>query len=487
MARKTNAEINQELARIESFIRSHPEGISLRDIIEESSVRTQSPLPERTMLRRLETLEVTGRIRSDGRTTAARYFATPAKNAAAEKTAPVATPELAAKGTAAGTATATVSEGEIPLTLEGEAVRALVNQPMMTRSPVGYREKLLRVYRPGKTWYLPERARARLHERGRTPDPNTPAGTFAHQILERLLIDLAWASSALEGNTYSRLDTKNLLEYGVRADGKGAAEAQMILNHKKAIELLVDAAADIGFNRQTLFNLHAALSENLLDGPQYEGRLRTRIVNVTGTTFAPLSIPQKIEELFDLMLEKASAIPDPFEQALFVMVHIPYLQPFDDVNKRTSRLAANISLIKANLIPLSFIGMPHKAYVDGHLGVYEFNRVELSRDIFVLAYERSCDQYQVVRESVGEPDLIRLRYRLEFAEMIRDIVLTGAAPQTGTLRIWAKSHQIPDVDQEQFALTGLELLLALHEGSSSRYGLRPSEFEKWSRELKANG
>lgn len=484
MARRTREEINQELAQIESFIRSHPEGISLRGVMEEFSMRTQQTLPERTMLRRLETLEVGGRIRSDGRTTAARYFATSAIVTAEEKTAPAGTPTATGTGTATGTATAEAAyEGYIPLTAEAEAVRALVNKPLVARSPVGYREKLLRHYRPGKTWYLPARARAKLHERGRTPDPNRPAGTFAHQILERLLIDLAWASSALEGNTYTRLDTKNLLEYGIRAEGKAAADAQMILNHKKAIELLVDSAEDIGFNRPTLFNLHAALSENLLDDPQYEGRLRTRIVNVTGTTFVPVSIPQKIEELFDLLLEKANAIPDPFEQALFVMVHLPYLQPFDDVNKRTSRLAANISLIKANLIPLSFVGLPHKAYVDGILGVYEFNRIELLRDVFVSAYERSADQYQVVRGSVGEPNPIRLRYRLGLAEMIRDVVLGGEAPQLGTLRTWGKAHGIPEADQESFAETGLELLLALHEGSSSRYGLRPSEFEKWRTRL----
>jgi len=58
------------------------------------------------------------------------------------------------------------------------------------------------------------------------------------------------------------------------------------------------------------------------------------------------------------------------------MVHLPYLQPFEDVNKRVSRLASNLPLIRENLSPLSFVDVPEQAYVDGMLGVYELNRVE---------------------------------------------------------------------------------------------------------------
>ncbi len=85
--------------------------------------------------------------------------------------------------------------------------------------------------------------------------------------------------------------------------------------------------------------------------------------------FHPLEVPQQIEECFDQILATASAITDPFEQAFFAMVQFPYLQPFDDVNKRVSRLAANIPFIKNNLTPLSFEGVPRKVYTDAVLGV----------------------------------------------------------------------------------------------------------------------
>lgn len=94
--------------------------------------------------------------------------------------------------------------------------------------------------------------RRHLSELGRTPDNQRPAGTYARDLLNRLLIDLSWSSSRLEGNTYSLLDTKELIEHGNAAPGKDAKETQMILNHKAAIERLVDSAEEIGVNRYTM-------------------------------------------------------------------------------------------------------------------------------------------------------------------------------------------------------------------------------------------
>ncbi len=159
------------------------------------------------------------------------------------------------------------AETYIPISPEGERIRAYVRQPIQGRKPVGYDRELLEIYRPDETRYLPSEIREHLHNIGRSPDGERPAGTYARDILGRLLIDLSWASSRLEGNTYTRLDTQNLIELGQAAAGKDRRDAQMILNHKAAIELLVEQAEDIGFNTFTFFNLHALLSENLLVQP----------------------------------------------------------------------------------------------------------------------------------------------------------------------------------------------------------------------------
>lgn len=179
-----------------------------------------------------------------------------------------------------------------------------------------------------------------------------------------------------------------------------------------------------------------------------------------------------------ILNHKAAAIPDPLEQAFFAMVHIPYLQPFADVNKRTSRLAANIPLIRANLCPLSFVDVPESAYVAGTLAVYELRRVELLRDVFAWAYERSCAQYRVVRDSLAQPDPLRLRYRQELAEVVRETVVAGEPPRREALHAWA-APRLPADDVAGFAERALAILVNLNEGSAARYRLRPSELQAW--------
>jgi hypothetical protein len=369
-------------------------------------------------------------------------------------------------------------ETYVPITAGGKEVLEYVRQPIQYRKPVGYDHEFLEAYRPNETPYLPTEVREHLHNIGRSPGEERPAGTYARDLLGRLLIDLSWASSRLEGNTYSRLDTQNLIEQGREAIGKDRREAQMILNHKSAIELLVEQAEDIGFNTFTFFNLHALLSDGLLADPDEGGRLRQRIVEISGTVFHPLGIPQQIDAYFRMILDKAAAIADPFEQAFFTMAHIPYLQPFIDVNKRVSRLGANIPLIRHNLCPLSFVDVPERAYVEGTLGVYELKQTDLLCDVFVWAYERSCQRYMAIRDIVADPDPMRLRYREAIITIVAEIVRGQLAPSEAAVRAVATTL-VPPRDQEQVTALALGDLIALHEGNVARYRLRLSEYRAW--------
>ncbi|MDP2783323.1 MAG: Fic family protein, partial [Sulfurimicrobium sp.] len=196
----------------------------------------------------------------------------------------------------------------------------------------------------------------------------------------------------------------------VRYDGR-LYRKRAILNHKSAIELLVENADTIGFNRFTLLNLHSALSENLLPNPADEGRIRQHAVEIGKSVYRPLSVPRQIDVALEQLLVKASQIADPFEQSFFMLVHVPYLQPFADINKRTSRLIANLPLFRANLCPLTFLGVPPQAYSRAVLGLYELTRVELLRDLYVWAYERSTQEYLATKQDLAEPDPVRLAYR----------------------------------------------------------------------------
>jgi len=366
----------------------------------------------------------------------------------------------------------------IPLSADSRDIAAYVDQPLEARKPVGCQRDFLDSYRPNVTAYLSASLRRQLHKMGKTADVEAPAGTYSRAILNRLLIDLSWASSHLEGNTYSRLDTLELIEHGKVAHGKAAIETQMILNHKTAIELLVENAGSVGFNRYTLMNLHSALSENLLPNPGDEGRIRQHAVEIGKSVYRPLSSSQQIDEALDVLLDKANQIVDPFEQSFFVMVHLPYLQPFVDINKRTSRLAANIPLFRANLCPLTFLDVPEQAYSRAILGLYELTRVELLRDVYVWAYERSTQEYLAIKQNLAEPDPARLAYRDTIKRVIRDIV-TQPGVDALTVIEQAVELDVPEVDRSNVRALIVEELRRLHEGLLARYGLRQSEFVAW--------
>jgi len=254
----------------------------------------------------------------------------------------------------------------------------------------------------------------------------------------------------------------------------------MILNHKAAIEFMVEQAGEIGFNRYTILNLHGLLSDNLLGDPEAGGRLRTSIVGIGGTVYQPLAVPQLIEECFDQILDTAAAVADPFEQSFFVMVHLPYLQPFIDVNKRVSRLAANIPLIQNNLCPLSFVDVPERANIDGILGVYDLNRIELLRDVYLWAYQRSAARYSAISQSLGDPDPFRMRYRHQIKQLMHEIVCGGLGrkPAHRKIKQFAEAT-IPTEDKARFIEITETELMSLHEGNMARYQIRPSEYTRW--------
>lgn len=449
----------QELTQIERQVTAHPNGIGIGNLL--SALAADGiVINRRTLLRRLGILLAAQRIKVSGTRKGSRY----------------------SKGGSLG-ANRIQSDSEsyeeyIPLSSAARDILAYVRRPIHGREPVGYQRDFLLSYTPNITFYLDPTVIAHLHSIGRPQELALSAGTFARQLLGRLLVDLSWASSHLEGNTYSLLETERLIAFGQEAEGKNARETQMILNHKQAIEFLVDSVEETGFNRYTILNLHAILADNLLPNPAACGRLRSIPVGIGGSVYTPLTTPQLLDEYFQRFLDKASVITEPFEQAFFSLVHIPYLQAFEDINKRVSRLSANIPLIRHNLCPLSFMDVPERAYVEATLGVYEQNRVDLLRDLFVWAFERSVKRYLVLRQEVGEPDPFRLRYRAALLEVVSAVVRQAIPEAEPYVTDWTKRN-VPADDQRSFIAMACRELKSLHDGNIARFNLRPSEFAKW--------
>jgi len=478
-----------ELQRIEDVLFRHPAGLSLLKLQRE----LRGSMSRRTLSRRLSVLLTANRIHRLGEARSTLYVQGPVPTARGlqhgelEGRASGAEPVAIAPAGKPAEPTGQFETPEGIVTIElspaSHDILEYVSRPTAARTPRGYERRLLDDYVPNESAYISAKIKVYLHKIGQPIVAERAAGTFARDILSRFLIDLSWASSRLEGNTYSRLDTERLIQFGQEAEGKDAKETQMILNHKRAIELLVeDSADDIGINRFTLLNLHALLSENSMADPEASGYLRRRPVEITGSVYIPPAIPQVIEERFSLILSKAGSIGDPFEQALFLMVHLPYLQPFEDVNKRVSRLAANIPLIRADLCPLSFVDVPERAYIGGTLGVYETTRTELLRDIFVWAYERSCQRYVVVRDSIAEPDRFRMRYRQALTDTVSQIVREKRRPTVDEIHALAERIVEPR-DLPRFVELVAQEFRRLNEFNIARHRLRLSEYWAWYRAL----
>ena len=446
-----------DIAAVLASIEASPRPVALADLL-----GRHPGLARRTAQRWLARLIADGALESVGDGRGRRYFV------------PAATTAQQVSGAQRTEA--------IPISEDSREIIAYVDQPLEARKPVGYTRGLLADYRPNETYYLTEAQRDQLRRMG-SFDPHAgdalPPGTLGHGILNRVLVDLSWASSRLEGNTYTRLDTRELIEHGNAAEGRARIETQMILNHKAATEMLLENADIADFNRYTVLNLHSALAENLLPNPADEGRTRRHRVEIGKSVYRPLSVPAQLDELLDAMLDKVRRIADPFEQSFFVMVHLPYLQPFADVNKRTSRLLANLPLLRANLCPLTFLDVPAATYNSAVLGVYEMTRVELLRDLYMWAYERSTHEYLAVKADLVEPDPVRLAYRDFIKEIVRDVVRSNRDDTVGWID--ARMEHVAAEDRSNVRAHVLDDLRRLHEGVLARYGLRVAEYERWRR------
>ena len=207
---------------------------------------------------------------------------------------------------------------------------------------------------------------------------------------ERLMIELSWKSSQIEGNTYDLLDTEQLLKYNQTTGNHTLEETNMLLNHKVAIEY-IKQNADI-YKELTIgkiIDIHTLLTKEL----GIEKSIRSRLVRITGTKYTPPEIFFVIEEALQNMCLLINNKKNIFEKALLAVLLISYIQPFDDGNKRTARLVANAILMSNNLCPLSYRSISASEYKKGILLFYELNNVSAFKNIFIDQYSFAVNTY----------------------------------------------------------------------------------------------
>jgi len=456
--RLTSAALLQAMAALAS---AGHELVSSTQLVETAG----SSLP--AVKRMLSRLVEEGRVEVTGKARATRYrlLALGAPLVGGTPAAPL--PAVATAGGAAPAWRAASLELRHQLTL-----------PLAARAPVTYRREFVDDYKPNETFLLPHELAEELAALGRLPG-QLPAGTYVRKVLEQLLIDLSWSSSHLEGNRYTLLDTEELFKSGAAATD---SDAVMLLNHKAAIEFLVDAVPTQGLSAGLVRNLHAVLMQDLLAEVSSLGAIREKVVNISGTTYVPTQVPAVLQEMFDHLISKAQHIKNPVESAFFLWVNLAYLQPFEDGNKRVSRLAANVPLMLYNQAPLSFLDVDREDYALAMMGIYESCNVSMAVDLFDWTYRRSQAKYKVVLESLGSPDPFRVKYREALNEAV-GLVVRSRKPSAEVLA----GLGLPDEDAPKFQLLLAQELKALTIFNCARYRLGIKETQGWIDEGRPQG
>lgn len=214
--------------------------------------------------------------------------------------------------------------------------------------------------------------------------------TILHKEIERLTIELAWKSSKIEGNTYTLLDTERLLKDNVSAKGKTSAETQMILNHKKALDYLIDRPKH--YEELSLAKIED-IHRLLVDGLNVSLGIRTNVVGIIGTNYKPLDNAFQIREALGELIKLINNTQNPLEKALIAVLMIAYIQPFEDGNKRTSRILGNALLLANNYCPLSYRSVDEVEYKKAIILFYEQNNASYFKQLFLEQFRLAVEKY----------------------------------------------------------------------------------------------
>ena len=208
--------------------------------------------------------------------------------------------------------------------------------------------------------------------------------------MERLGIDLSWKSSQIEGNTYSLLETEKLLKEKQTASGKTKEEAVMLLNHKDALDFVLEDPYYLQeLSVRRIEELHALLVKEL----EVDKGIRKRRVGITGTNYRPLDNEHQIREALEDTCRLINSKDDVFEKALLALLLLSYIQGFADGNKRTARITSNAILIANRYCPISFRSVDSVDYKKAMLIFYEQNNVSAFKRIFIDQFAFAVDTY----------------------------------------------------------------------------------------------
>ena len=207
---------------------------------------------------------------------------------------------------------------------------------------------------------------------------------------ERLTVELAWKSSKIEGNTYTLLDTERLLNENISAKGKTKEETNMVLNHKKALDFVLKSPEY--YKNLTVAKIEE-LHKLLVDELGVATGIRNGMVGIVGTNYKPLDNSYQIKEALKNLIDVINKTENPIEKALITVLMIAYIQPFEDGNKRTSRILSNAILLANGYCPLSYRSVDEIEYKKAIILFYEQNNVSYFKELFIEQFKQAINKY----------------------------------------------------------------------------------------------
>ena len=214
--------------------------------------------------------------------------------------------------------------------------------------------------------------------------------TISKKEFERLTIELSWKSSHIEGNTYNLLETEQLIKERIEAKGHTREEAIMILNHKEALDFVrINKGQYKDLSMRKIEDVHYLLTKEM----GISRNMRKGQVGITGTGYRPLDNEFQIKEALEKTCIAVDGAKDVYSKALLLNLLIAYIQPFEDGNKRTSRLMGNAVLMAYDACPLSFRSIDELEYKKAIILFYEQNNLKYFKELFIEQFKFAVENY----------------------------------------------------------------------------------------------
>lgn len=358
--------------------------------------------------------------------------------------------------------------------------------PPQLRQPVPYDPSRIADYVPNQTRWLPDPVAERFHQAAAGVMHQLDASTYSKQIAERFLLDLSWASSNLEGNTYDYLATEVLLKYGEQASGHELIEATMILNHKNALVEILENVEKPQLDMRFASRVHAMLMRDLIS-PEDLGRVRANPVRITATSYQPESNRDRLSADLGALLWKVEQTEDAFESCFVLLAGLSYLQAFVDGNKRMGRVLCNVPLLAQGLPPLSFIGLERGNYLSGLIAFYETADTSLLGETIIDAYEKSAPSYAAAVAIHRRPRGVELRERTRIQTLVRQLIDDQVAPGRAADKIRQQLLDLPASDQDILVGNITEVLAKITPDNSAAWGIDAETAESYRKIMDDTG